>query len=383
MLRLLCVAACAGGCASAPSTSPSRATAQAPVAFDPKPTRERARAFPAVSAELERRLSALLQERAKVGHGWIMIGQVRLADQGADPRDVFAQMEILDQGFFVGLLESAFEPVTFVLDGYEPARVDLEKTSDDLVADVGTITLSPIAPDQSARIVGRLQDTAGAPIANAAVSLLFDGIRMNTVNGGFSPRPTWNDTAARTDANGYFETRPNLVPIARYLYCAVPGFEQLKRKVELRPGQLQDLGTVELHRMLQIRVRYRVATTPDFRNSPTQETVVKTGTHWRAGPPHREPPPSYVADLSFEQAGSGVSFRAFYQPASLGHLGEKGLQRYAETANPSVELENVSRVPFRDGHTYLLDQRSAHHWVLFEVQREASGLVQGRGNTAN
>ncbi len=72
--------------------------------------------------DIVKRVDEALQLVKKVGYGHVVVGQIKM-EGNASPRDVIAQMEILEDGYFVDAVATAGAPVYFWHSGY--SRLDI------------------------------------------------------------------------------------------------------------------------------------------------------------------------------------------------------------------------------------------------------------------
>ncbi|MHC4735817.1 MAG: hypothetical protein ACYTDW_15375, partial [Planctomycetota bacterium] len=91
--------------------------------------------------ELEAKITKAREEVQSRKRGHVIVGRVVLDGDG-DVRDVKAQMEILDEGYFAGPTRDLVRPVGFRMHQYAPYDLQLagmKKDNNIDVVDVGTI----------------------------------------------------------------------------------------------------------------------------------------------------------------------------------------------------------------------------------------------------
>jgi thiol-disulfide isomerase/thioredoxin len=174
-----------------------------------------------------------------------VIGRVVVADSKLDPELVLAQMPILPEGDFAGEVGDLQRPLWFRGDGYADLEVPLKGRSGEVV-DVGTVTLKPLAKDQSATIKGsiHLDSPKEGELPTVRVSLMVPP--ANTPHNGYSPRRRWpSPVAVPVGKNGEFQAS-GLNPSEYYLVIEARGHTANNRRVTLHAGSVEDLGTIAL-----------------------------------------------------------------------------------------------------------------------------------------
>ncbi len=166
--------------------------------------------------DIVKRVDEALQLVNKVGYGHVVVGQIKMNGK-ASPRDVIAQMEILEDGYFVDAVATAEAPIYFWYQGYNRLDVvphGLPKS----VENLGTVTMVPLTkplPKIQGRIVAsNLSEIENmvpkiivkVPFVNRCcvddynARLLFEKELVTRLNGHFQPE-------IEMAADGAFELR--------------------------------------------------------------------------------------------------------------------------------------------------------------------------------
>ena len=180
---------------------------------------------------------------AKRGH--VVVGRVVVADGRLDPGLVLAQMPILRGGYFAGEVADLDRPIGFRAARYEGADVSLKGREGPVIC-VGDVTLRPVAPDRRAGLRGRLVPDDPASMTKVMVRVLVDRAPINTPSGGYasSERPP-ESVLVPASPSGDFLVE-GLAPGAHRLVVAAQGHVATATPLTLRPGQVEDAGTIRL-----------------------------------------------------------------------------------------------------------------------------------------
>ena len=295
------------------------------------------------------------------GDPHVIIGRVATPN-GVDPRDVYAQMEILEGGFFAGATKDLNRPIGFRLPGHLAKELPLEGKTGGLVF-VSDIAMVKTSTEQMATLSGRVVKENGEPARDVVFKMGMPIGTINTPSNGIEPRDHWPESLSvplRTD--GGFEVE-GLSPAAHWLTIQAEGCLTIRRDVSLEPGRKLDLGNLSLPRQSRIKVSWVVAPKREFSGLASKRGNLKGGENWSAVP-HE-----WGSDLTLKQTLHELSFDHSYGPCEIADLGEMTLATaMTEAANLTLEQ---GAVDVREGHVYILHQShggfGAPYWALLRV----------------
>lgn len=297
-------------------------------------------------------------ERYGVGH--VIVGRV-LLDGAGDPRDVTAQMEILQDGFFAGETRDLFRPVGFRMHGHAPYDLEL-KGRTGVVVDVGTIYMKELSKDALLTLKGRVELEGQENADGVAMRLSVRNGPVNTPHNGISPRPRWPaPVMVEINDDGTF-LAGGFSAIEYYCTIEAPGFVQKAFAIAFELDQNHDVGTVRLVRPVEIELAYVVADKPPFDPSQVRKAVLSGGDRWKATPD------IYGWDLEFKQEKGVVLFDYSYAPCYLIDLGVGSLKEFIQKASEVNPQTQPRKQKVQNGHVYLMNQAHWNRWVLFEVR---------------
>jgi hypothetical protein len=301
------------------------------------------------------------QETVKrYGGGHVIIGRVQLDGPG-DPRDVNAQMEILEDGYFAGETKDLVTPVGFRMHGYAPLDLELKGRSGEIV-DVGSIHMKQLAKEQLLALRGRVQLEGQENAEGASVLLTVMNGPVNTPHNGTSPRPRWpSPVTAEVRNDGSFGAE-GFSPIKYYCTVQAPGYIKKAFSVAFEGDKDLDLGEIRLERPIEITLTYLVADKPPFDPSQERQTVLSGGDRWKATPD------IYGWDLEFKQEEGDVLFDYSYAPCYLLELGKGSVEDFIQRASEEQPRAQPRKQKVENGHVYLMNQAHWNRWVLFEVR---------------
>lgn len=301
------------------------------------------------------------QETVKrYGGGHVIVGRVQLDGPG-DPRDVNAQMEILEDGYFAGETKDLVRPVGFRMHGYAPLDLELKGRSGEIV-DVGTIHMKQLAKAELLALRGRAQLEGQENADGVSVRLSVMNGAVNTPHNGTSPRRHWPALVMAEIAGDGAFVAEGFSPIEYYCTVQAPGFVMKSFPVAFESGKNLDLGTILLERPFEIALTYFVTDKPPFDSSPEQKSVLSGGDRWKATPD------IYGWDLEFKQKDGEILFDYSYAPCYLMDLGEGSIHDFVQNASDENPQERPQKMKVQSGHVYLLNQAHWKRWVLFEVK---------------
>jgi WD40 repeat protein len=197
---------------------------------------------------LASRIKLAKQQIEKHPTAHVIVGRV-LAEEEPNPARIKAQMQIVEEGYFVGAVKEAGRRVGFRLHGWQP--VDLIPAGKPAAVEyVGTLRLKSLSEEMTAGFTAKvvLADEPNAAKANVTLSITMGPI--NTPNDAVEPRAG--------DAEPYV-VKPGvspagvvrcggLTPTEYSLSVTAPGYVEHYRLITFRPGQTTDLGTIKLEK---------------------------------------------------------------------------------------------------------------------------------------
>ncbi len=311
---------------------------------------------------LEQKIMKERQTIEKYHRGYIIIGKVELDGPG-DPRDVKAQMEILEDGYFASHVKDLDRPIGFRLHGYEPLDVSMPSKFDDII-DLGTIVLKKLPPEDFASLKGRLKLQRGKKYEDATVKLTIRVDPINTVNGGFAPRSRRSEAITAEISDDGTISATGFSPAKYYCSISAPGHDDQSEVISFSSGKEHNLGTIRLEASHQIYLSYIVADSPEFDIARKEEVTLWSGDRWKATPD------IYGWDLKFEQVEGEVQFDSSYFPCFIKDLGKGNLEDFIKKATKKQPEKDPRGETVKSGHVYLLDHQMWKHWVLFRVEIE-------------
>ena len=288
------------------------------------------------------------------------MGRVVLDGPG-DSQDVYAQMLILEGGYFASATKDLVRPVGFHMHGYIPFDLELKGRSGAII-DVGTIHLKPVPKDELLTLKGRIELEGQDSVDHVKMRLSIKRAENNTPHNGSSPRPRWPAPIMADIQNNGKVSAEGLTPYAYNCFIRADGFISQSRTIEFKRGEDYDLGTIRLERSCQISLTYVVADKPPFDLARKQVEVLPGGARWKAVPK------KYGWDLEFSQKDGAFFFNYSYSPCYIMDLGEGSIEDFLERAseeNPNIDPRNLK---VEDHHVYLLNQAHFKRWILFEVR---------------
>ena len=319
------------------------------------PTLARTQDRDALQGQIEEAQETIQRHR----HGHVIVGRVVLDGPG-DPRDVIAQMQILEDGYFAGETKDLVRPVGFRMHGYAPLDLRLEGLSGEVV-DVGTIHMKPLPKEELLTLRGKVRLEGRDTADGASVQLSVTHGPVNTPSNGTSGRPSWPaDIRPEIIDSGAFVAK-YLSPVEYYCQVKAPGFVTKSFPVAFESGKDIDLGEIHLERPLEITLTYLVADKPPFDPAQMRKTVLPGGDRWKATPE------IYGWDLEFKQKDGDIFFDYAHGHCFLMDLGEGSIKDLLQRAAAERPQDSPRGQKVQNGHVYLMNQTHWKHWVLFEV----------------
>jgi hypothetical protein len=302
---------------------------------------------------------------ARRGH--IVVGKVVL-EGGGDPRQVSAQMVILDEGYFVDAVGRPNRPIGFRLHGYEP--VDAIPDGGPL-EDLGEIRLKPLSPEKLASATGtvEVEARAGAPrFDEVDVLWQISAEPINTpTNGtdGLSPfhRPV---PKSKLGKEGTFSAQ-GMSPTNYYLHVTAPRCVRNSRVVSFEEGKNTDIGTIKLEVARSMTVEFAVSPDCQFQDAEIMTTKLTAEARWRA----TKETPEYASDLAIDQKDGELLLTRRYGPCFVTDLGKATLKDKLNCIPADLVRDNQQSEAVKDGHVYLVHQMHWKHWILFRATLDA------------
>lgn len=301
---------------------------------------------------------------ARFGVGYVIVGRV-VVDGPEDPREVRAQMEILEEGYFAGPVKNLTLPVGFRLSGYAPFDLELrdKKGKSGFVINVGTIHITPLPAGDSAGLCGKVIPDEGIDPATTEVTLSITCGPINTPHGGIEGRSYWPEPIKlRILPSGEFSI-DGLTPTEYYVLFSDPKHVDKAFRVNLKPGETLDLGTMRLETPKQIKLAYYVSNEPIFDRVKEKQVTIDAGNRWEASGDML-----WGWDLEFKQEDDKISFNCSYWPCYMADLGTGNIKEFLDPDIGDSQFVIPNVLEPKHGHIYLLNQQCFNHWVLFKLE---------------
>ena len=326
-----------------------------------------------IAVALEERIERAKDHVSRYGGGYVIVGRV-VADGPIDPRDVNAQMLILEEGYFAGPVKDLHRPVGFRLHGYAPFDLELEgkEGKPGCVTNVGTIRMIPLPAGRLASLRGRLVLDGDVNPTMADIELSITKGPVNTPSNGTEGRPYWPDPVRATILPSGEFFAEGVSPTEYYISFSEQGHVGQWRLMDFRPGETRDLGTVRLEVPKKIRLTYYVWNEPVFHQAEEKQEIIDAGARWVSEPDRM----AWGWDLEFKQEKDVITFNWSYGPCKIADLGPGEIADFLNVSTRRLEFVFPNALQPKHGHVYLLDQWACFaHWVLFklEIEGEVSG----------
>lgn len=301
-------------------------------------------------------------EQLKVERGRAVVGHLILKGGAARLDQLTSQVSVVDDGWFVTLVEDLLRPIPLRLHGYEAVDIPLKGLRDADVLVVGDVTLSPVPPEKLGAVRGRV--VAADPKARIQAYAFITPGELNAIGAkvvGDRPATRINVKLAK---DGSFQLE-GLSPFpARYeIWFKAPGHAPQSRTFVPKVSMPEDLGEIRLEKPHRLRVRYLMSTTPPpFQDAKVHESVVQLGQPFKADPAMKD------ATFSYEQSPRGERLRFPRQPARIVSLGKGKLEDFRTVKPQGLKLASIFEVAFEPGQVYLLNHHAVGQWVLFTLE---------------
>ena len=291
----------------------------------------------------------------------VITGRVVL-DGAGDVREVTAQMQIGDNGYFTTETKDIVRPIGFRMHGYAPYDLQLKGLKGDQI-DVGTIHMTPLGQDQLVGLKGKVVLEDNGNPSGAVVYLSVANGPINTWHGGTSgcrhcPRPI----RIQVSGNGLIEAS-GFSPISYYCRVTAPGYLEKVVPIEFNAGQTFDLGTITLEKPRQIELSYIVSERPPFDFGNLKTITVPAGTKWKVA----DTGVGYGWDLEFAQDKGSIIMKHSYGPCYLRDLGKGEIADYVNVDETKIGQQQPQNLKAKNEHIYLLHQVTWKRWVLFKI----------------
>ena len=315
-------------------------------------------------AKLHEQIEKALAEVRRRDGGHVVVGRVHVED-GHDPRDVNAQMMILEGGYFADVTKDLERPVGFRMHGYAPFDVQLAGRRGPIV-DVGTIQLKRLPEPELVPVAGRILLEDDGDLGSVSLRLSAKNGPVNTPSNGTDPRSSWpHPITVPLTAGGWFYQR-GFSPIEYHLAIDAPGYVKQSRSLTLEPERINDVGTIKLERPRRIAIDYIIADNNGFDAGQLRQTVLQGGDRWQIWPRNGR------WDLEFDQVAGQLRFDWTYGPVYLADLGIGELDDFLNI-EPSTAQTQPRGVAATNGHVYLFRSwtrggDSNERLVLFRIR---------------
>ncbi len=316
--------------------------------------------------ELEAKIAKARERVKKYKTGHVIVGRVVLDGEG-DVRDVYAQMEILSEGYFAGPTKDLERPVGFRMHQYAPYDLQLKGMAKDKntdLVDVGTIHMKPLSTNELVDFKAQVKLEEGGDPSQAKIELSVRNGPVNTPSNGTEPRRYWPDPIKVPVQKDGLAQADGFSPIEYWCSVTAPGYLKKSFAIEFKPGETLDLETISLEKPKQIELDYIVSKEPPFSLDNVKTVRIPTGTRWKAVDD------IYGWDLEFKQEKGSVLMTYSYAPCYLWDLGDGEINKYINTDTSSLN-QRLRRSPQAiNEHVYLLHQEHWKRWVLFKISIE-------------
>lgn len=294
--------------------------------------------------------------------GGVIVGRVVLEGAG-NVREVNAQMEILDDGYFVGPVGDFVRPVGFRLHGFRPVDLQLAQFQpQQTVAYVGDVRLAKLSPHELARLKGRIQLEDGGDVSQVRLTFSIDNGPTNTPSNGTSPRSFWPEPQQPAILPTGEFTDVGYSPAKYYLSVSAPGYVRQWKYVTFSAGHEFDVGTIALEKEKPLTIAYYLASEPPFTQSARRTVQIVGGSRWKATPE------IYGWDLEFRQNEGQVTWDYSYAPCYVTDLGPGKLDDFLTSEKPPPVTGDPRSIRPQPGHVYLVNQAHWKHWILLQFE---------------
>lgn len=347
---------------SAPTTKP--AASQTPLEEAVAKLRKSGKA--STANRLLAAVASAKAEQNKVSRGRIVVGHITLKGGTARLDQLTSQVSVVDDGWFVTLVEDLLRPIPLRLHGYEAVDIPLKglQGTEELV--VGDVTLSPVPPAKLGAVQGRV--VAANPKARIQAYAFITPGELNTVSAKVEADRPATRINVKLAKDGSFQLEGLSPYPARYeLWFKAPGHTSQSRSFVPKAGLTDDLGEIRLEKLHRLRVRYlKSSTPPPFQDTKVHESVVPLGQSFKADPAMKD------VTFSYEQSPRGERLRFPRQPARIVALGKGKLEDFSTVKPAGLKLASIFEVAFEPGQVYLLDHHAVGQWILFTLEPEDS-----------
>lgn len=336
-----------------------------PVPFEDVLTKLRKSGKVATAQRLLNAANAAKAEKQKRGKGQVVAGRAVIHKGPGRLEQLLVPGTLVEEGWFVALMEDPKQLVSLRLHGYEPVGVSpLEFPQKDVIH-LGDIALNPLPPEKAGTVKGRVLASEPKTPLQAYAFIVPGDVTASSVKG--EPARPGAKVEVKLQPDGSFQLGGLTPRPARYeIWFKAAGHEPQSQTLHLAAGTTQDLGEIRLSKPSKLRVRYVLSNTPPpFQNAQVREAQISENQSFKADP-------AMKGDTFFLQPRPGGDRLKFAtQPTRLASLGQGKLEDYATVDPTSVKFAVPYEVPFEPGRVYLVDHRAAERWVLFQVEGSA------------
>ncbi|WP_225413117.1 hypothetical protein [Stigmatella hybrida] len=336
-----------------------------PVPFEDVLTKLRKSGKVATAQRLLNAANAAKAEQQKRGKGQVVAGRAVITRGPGKLEQLLVPGTLVEDGWFVALMEDPKQLVPLRLHGYEPVGVSpLEFPQKDVIH-LGDIALNPLPPEKTGTVKGRVLASEPKTPLQAYAFIVPGNVAASSGKG--EPARPGAKVEVKLQPDGSFQLGGLTPRPARYeLWFKAAGHEPQSQTLNLAAGTTQDLGEIRLSKPSKLRVRYVLSNTPPpFQNAQVREAQISENQSFKADP-------AMKGDTFFLQPRPGGDRLKFAtQPTRLASLGQGKLEDYASVDPASVKFAVPYEVPFEPGRVYLVDHRAAERWVLFQVEGSA------------
>ena len=313
--------------------------------------------------ELEAKIAKARKRVQEYKKGHVIVGRVVLDGDGY-VRDVHAQMDILDEGYFAGPTKDLVRPVGFRMHQYAPYDLQLKEIKKDKkrdLVDVGTIHIKPLSKDKLVDFKARVGLEEVGDLSQASILLSVRDGPVNTPSNGTEPRRYWPEPIKIAVQDNGLATASGFSPINYWCIVKAPDYLKKSFEIEFKEGQTLDLGTITLEKPKQIELAYIVSKEPPFDMNDLKTVKIPAGTRWKAVDD------IYGWDLEFKQDKGSILMSYFYAPCYLWDLGSGEIEEYADADKSRLGQRIRRNHPASNKHVYLVHQVTWKRWVLFKI----------------
>jgi hypothetical protein len=328
---------------------------------------------PKLAEEIEKRLKQAQERIAQINRGHIVFGRVHV-EGDVDPRQVVAQMFILEDGYFIGPTGSTEKPIGFRLNGYE--NIIVNPKGQGPIEDLGTVEIKKLAPDQlcSATAEVTIEAHPNAPkLTDVTVTWDIRPHPINTPSNGFEGRPPdYQPMTPIIEANGKFSLK-GLSPGPYNVTIKAPNCVVSHRSLTIGPGEARNMKPFHLEMIRQMNIEYAVSPDGSFDQAEFKTATLKADDRWRAS----DATPEWGFDLLIGQKEETLQLETRYGPCNMQDLGKLQLDDELKIDEQEFKNKQPMNVPAKEGHVYIIYHKTWNQWILLRTT-EVNELVANK-----